>query len=246
MTKIEAIKKVLEDHGGIATWKIIYDEVENYYLNAKKKQNWEPGLRGVAYREIYANKSFKQIGLGEGMIALLDYKEEKIEDVKKDTIRMHSFMEGVCLEIGNFLKLKTFTADPNAKYNNLPLSELTTLQNIPQFSYPEILDTSKRIDILWFNEKGFQFPKRAIEIVDSIGTLEPALKRSLQLLEFNLSFYILCKNEHLKKVEKELNFEPYIRIRDRYKVRDYESILNIYNNPIAHSNDEFLSTQTYF
>ncbi|MDR0603889.1 MAG: hypothetical protein LBG80_06260 [Bacteroidales bacterium] len=246
MTKVEAIKKVLEDHNGIATWRIIYDEVEKYYPNAKQMQNWDAGLRGVAYREISANKSFKRVGLGDGIIALLDYKEEKIDEVKQDTIKMHSFMEGVCLEIGNFLKLKTFTADPNAKYNNLLLSELTTLQNIPQFTYPEILDASKRIDVLWFNQKGFQFPKRAIEIVDSINTLEGALKRSLQLLEFNLSFYILCKNEHLKKVEKELNFEPYIRIKNRYKVYDYESVLNIYNNPIAHSNDEFLSTQAYF
>jgi hypothetical protein len=228
MTKVEAIKKILEDHNGIATWKIIYEEVEKYYPDAKKMKNWDAGLRGVAYREIYANKSFKQVGLGEGMLALLDFQEEVLEDVKQDTIRMHSFIEGVCVEIGNFLKLKTFTADPNAKYNNLPLSELTTIQNLPHFTYPEILDTSKRIDVLWFNEKGFQFPKRAIEIVDSIGTLEPALKRSVQLLEFNLSFYILCKNEHLKKVEKELNFEPYIR------------------NPIAYSKDEFLSVETYF
>jgi len=246
MTKVEAIKKVLEDHEGIATWKIIYDEIERYYPNAKRAETWESGLRGVVYREIYNNKLFKQIGIDKGMIALLDYQEEKIEEIKQDPVRMHSYMEGICLEIGNFLKLKTFTADPNAKYNNLPLSEISTLTILPQFTYSEILDTTKRIDVLWFNEKGFQFPKRAIEIVDSIGTLEPALKRSIQLLEFNLSFYILCKNEHIKKIEKELSCEPYIRVKNRYKVRNYESILNIYNNPIAHSRDEFLSVETYF
>ena len=31
MTKVEAIKKVLEDHNGIATWEIIHTENEKYY-----------------------------------------------------------------------------------------------------------------------------------------------------------------------------------------------------------------------
>ena len=106
-----------------------------------------------------------------------------------------------------FLNLKTFTADPTAQYNRLALSNITTLKTIPEFTYSSILEATKRIDVLWFNDKGFQYPKRAIEVVDSIGTLEPALKRTLQLIEFNLSFYILCKKEHLKKVEKELNAE---------------------------------------
>jgi len=244
MTKVEAIKKVLENHNGIATWEIIYNEIENYYPAIKASDEWKAGIRGVFYREEKSKKNFKRVGLG--MVALTDFKEEKVEEIKQDIVRMHSFMEGICLEIGNFLKLKTFTADPSAKYNNLSLSEISTLQNIPQFTYPEILDTSKRIDVLWFNEKGFQFPKRAIEVVDSIGTLEPALKRSIQLLEFNLSFYILCKKEHLKKVEKEISCEPYIRIKDRYKVRDYESIIDIYNNPMAFHSDDFFNIETYF
>ncbi|MDR1553785.1 MAG: hypothetical protein LBS69_10040 [Prevotellaceae bacterium] len=244
MTKVEAIKKVLEDHEGIATWQTIYNEIEKYYPAIKSQIDWEAGIRGVFYRDEKEKKNFKRIGLG--MVALTDFKAEEIEEIKQDPVRMHSFMEGVCLEIGNFLKLQTFTADPTAKYNNLPLSEIATLKNIPQFTYSEIIDTTKRIDVLWFNDKGFNFPKKAIEIVDSIGTLEPALKRTFQLVEFNLSFYILCKQEHKKKIEKELSFEPYKRIRERYFVRDYDDILNIYNNPIANSRDNLFNVETYF
>lgn len=244
MTKVEAIKKVLEDHNGVATWEIIYNEVEKYYPDIKRSEHWEAGIRGVLYRELKSQKKIKKIGLA--LYALLDYQEEKIEDIKKDTVRMHSFMEGICIEIGNFLKLKTFTADPSAKYNQLPLSSIATLQTIPEFTYPNIVESTKRIDVLWFNDKGFKFPKRAIEIVDSIGTLESALKRSIQLLEFNLSFYILCKNEHIKKIEKELNAEPYIRIKERYKVRDYDYIMNLYSNPISFMNDDFLKVENYF
>ena len=180
------------------------------------------------------------------MYALTEYTPDKIEEIKQDTIRMHSYMEGICIEIGNFLDLKTFTADPTAQYNKLALSNITTLEVFPEFTYPAILETTKRIDVLWFNDRGFQYPKRAIEIVDSIGTLEPALKRTLQLIEFNLSFYILCKKEHVKKVEKELNAEPYTRVRERYVVRDYDNILDIYNNPIASMKDNFLKVKNHF
>jgi len=247
MTKVEAIKKVMEDNNGIATWRIIYDQIEKYYPSVKTPKDWQSALRGVLLRELYANRNFKKIGLGDdARYALIDFKEEKVDDIKQDPVRMHSYMEGICVDVGNFLKMKTYTADPNAKYNTLPLSEITSLLTLPPFTYPEILSTTKRIDVLWFNEKGFQYPKRAIEIVDSIGTLEPALKRSLQLIEFNLSFYILCKSEHLAKVNKELACEPYIRIRDRYKVRDYESIIDVYNNPIKHSQDDFLNIYSPF
>lgn len=247
MTKVQAIIRVLEDHNGIATWKIIYDEIEKYYPTIKSPKDWEAALRGVLYRELYANRYFKKIGIGNNsMIALLDYKEEGLEDVKDDVVRMHSFMEGICIDVGNFLNMKTYTADPSALYNKLALAEIATLPTIPEFTYPEIIDIAKRIDVLWFNEKGYQFPKRAIEVVDSIGTLEPSLKRSLQLKEFDLSFYILCKKEHVKKVHKELSYEPYVRLKDRYKVRDYESILELYNNPMKFSQDDFFKINSYY
>jgi hypothetical protein len=244
MTKVEAIKKVLEDNNGVANWKIIYDQIENYYPEIKASPDWEAGIRGVLYREINDDKIFKKVGLA--LFALKEYEEEKVEEIKQDNVRMHTYMEGVCVEIGNFLKLQTFTADPNAKFNNVELCKIVSLPTIPVFTYPNILDTTKRIDVLWFNDKGFRFPKKAIEIVDSIGTLEPALKRTFQLIEFNLSFYILCKTEHVKKVEKELLSEPYLRVRNRYVVRDYDHILSIYKNPIMFSNDDFLQVQNPF
>lgn len=222
----------------------MYNEIEKYYPAAKNSDTWEAGLRGVLYREIRENKNFKKIGLG--LYGLIDFKEEKFEDVKEDTVRMHSYIEGICIEIGNFLNLKTFTADPSATYNKLSLSSIASLKTIPDFTYPEIINHTKKIDVLWFNEKGFQYPKRAIEVVDSIGTLDRALNRALQLLEFNLSFYILCKSEHVKKVEKELMREPYKRVGERYKVRSYDEILSIYQNPMLFKDDDFLKVETHF
>ena len=61
MTKVEAIKKVLEDNGGIATWEIIYNEIERYYPMAKASMEWQAGIRGVLYREIKNQRNFKKV-----------------------------------------------------------------------------------------------------------------------------------------------------------------------------------------
>lgn len=84
MTKVEAIKKVLEDNGGIATWEIIYNEIERYYPKAKVSKEWSAGIRGVLYREIKNNRNFKRID--EGTFALFDYDENKLVLFPQDLI----------------------------------------------------------------------------------------------------------------------------------------------------------------
>ncbi len=237
MTKIQAIKKILEDNNGVATWGIIYNNIEKYYPDIKNTKEWQAGIRGVLYRDINNKTNFKQIGLG--LFSFIDFKEDKIENIKDDKIRMHSYMEGICLEIGNFLNMKTYTPDKSAKFNNINLSMLATLNSIPKFTYDNIIESTKRIDVLWFNNLGYQFPKRAIEVVDSLGTLEPALKRTFQLNEFNMSVFILCKKEDISKVQNSINSEPYIRYKSKYFVRDYENIIDLYKNPMQNMNDDF-------
>ena len=61
VTKVEAIKKVLEDFGGKATWQQIYDNIEKYYPAAKASKAWKEGIRGVLYREIKRGRNFKRI-----------------------------------------------------------------------------------------------------------------------------------------------------------------------------------------
>lgn len=80
MTKVEAIKKVLEDNGGVAIWSIIYNQIEKYYPEIKRQKDWKAGIRGVLYRDL--GKNFKM--LEEGVVALIKYDENNlvlIEDI---------------------------------------------------------------------------------------------------------------------------------------------------------------------
>ncbi len=236
MTKVEAIRKLMEDSGGTATWDTIYDNIEKYYPAAKEMKDWQAGIRGVLYREIKNNRNFKKIGFG--IFALKEYEEEKIKaTTEKSPVRMHSFIEGICLELGNFEQFDTYTPDPTAPFkDNILLSNLRTMNSLPLFTYQDIVEMVKRIDVLWFNKKGFKFPKRAFEVVDSIGTLGDALTRTYQLAEFDLDFHIIGSKENEEKFKDRITKEPFIRVTNRYKYQNYEEIIDYYNKRLELEN----------
>lgn len=102
MTKVEAIKKVLEDNGGIATWEIIYNEIEKYYPEAKKSKEWSAGIRGVLYKEIKNDKSFKKID--EGTYSLADYDINKLVLSPKDLITTKDVLTAIRIGQSQFRK----------------------------------------------------------------------------------------------------------------------------------------------
>ncbi len=228
MTKVEAIQKVMEDNNGTASLEIIYQNIEKYYPSAKISNEWEAGIRGVLYREIRNNKRFKKIGLS--IYALKDYVEEQ-KPKREDIVRMHSYIEGICLEIGNFKKFETYTADPSATYrDNLNLNNLATMNEMPHFSYNEIVQEAKRMDVIWFNPQGLCFPQKVFEVVDSIGTLNGAFNRCLQLKNFRTEFFIVAPEQHRNKFNQTMNLESYRESNDRFKFINYDEIVELYDN----------------
>jgi hypothetical protein len=226
VTKVKAIKKVLEKFGGVATWEQIYDNIEKYYPTAKASKEWKAGIRGVLYREIKNNRNFKKAGFG--IYALKEYKEEP--KPKASEKRMHSYIEGICLEIGNFEGFLTYTPDKSAIFkDHIHLNQIATLPEIPTFTYPEIVDVVKRIDTIWFNKNRFKYPQSVFEVVDSIGTLSEALNRCLQLIHFNLNFNIVGHSKHKSKFEDKISREPYIRFRDKFDYKDYNTVSEFYD-----------------
>ena len=228
MTKVEAIQKVMENNQGTASLEIIYKNVEKYYPSAKDSDEWEAGIRGVLYREIRNNKRFKKIGLS--IYALKEYIEEQ-KPKKDDIIRMHSYIEGICLELGNFKNFQTYTADPSAIYrDNLNLCNISTMDEMPLFSYNEIVQEVKRMDVIWFNQKGLYFPQKVFEVVDSIGTLNGAFNRCLQLRNFRTDFYIVAPEQHRNKFIQTMRLETYRENNERFKFINYDEIIELYDN----------------
>lgn len=235
MTKVEAIAKLMEDNGGVANLKYIYDNITKYYPSAKQSEEWRAGLRGVLYRELKKQRIFKKVGLS--IYALSDYVP--IAPPKNDKVRMHSYIEGICLELGNFQKYHTYTADPSAVYrDNLRLSDFASMQTLPNFSYDAILHEVKRIDVIWFNKKGFAFPKKVFEVVDSVGTLTGAFNRSLQLQNFMTEFNIVAPEKHHDKYLQTIELEIYQSQKGRFNFINYDDIMEWYDSSLRKSKVE--------
>lgn len=230
MTKVSALKKLLQDNGGAASWQYIYDNIEKYYPAAKVSKEWEAGMRGILYREIKNNRNFKRVGFG--VYALHKYQEEKtVENIQKDPVRMHSYIEGLLVELGNYEKFDTRCADPSAIFQaNVFINQLKTVRDFPEFTYPEINRVAKRIDVIWFTKQGYKFPKKVIEVVDSIGTLGESLSRMYQLKEFQTDFLVVAPIKFLGKISDALGREPYSIQKERFSVKPYDDIINYYKN----------------
>lgn len=230
MTKVAALKNLIQDNGGAASWEYIYDNIERYYPAAKASKEWEAGLRGVLYREIKNNRNFKRVGFG--VYALYDYQEEKaVESIKKDNVRMHSYIEGLLVELGNYENYDTHCADPTAIFQaNVFINQLMTISDFPEFTYPKINRIAKRIDVLWFTKQGYKFPKKAIEVVDSVGTLGESLNKLYQLKEFQTDLLIVSPVKFLDKINSTLQREPYSIYRERFLVKHYDDIINYYKS----------------
>lgn len=232
MTKVNALIALLKDNGGAASWQYIYDNIEKYYPAAKSSREWEAGLRGVLYREVKNNRNFKRVGFG--IYALHEYQEEKvIEDIKKDNVQMHSYIEGLLVELGNYERFDTYCADPTATFQaNVFINQIATIRNFPEFTYSEINRVAKRIDVIWFTKQGYKFPKKAIEVVDSIGTLGESLSRMYQLKEFQTDFLVVSPMKFLDKISDTLRREPYSIHKERFSVRHYDDIISYYKSTL--------------
>jgi hypothetical protein len=68
MTKVDAVRKLLQDNGGSAVWATIYERFHRYYKQPKSK-HWQEGIRGVVYREERAKANFK---VKDGVVYLRD------------------------------------------------------------------------------------------------------------------------------------------------------------------------------
>ncbi len=228
MTKVEAIESVLRENGGSANLSVIYHKIPKFYPKAKESKEWEAGIRGVLYRELREGQCFKKIGLS--IYALKNYRENLLPK-PSDKVKMHSFMQGICLELGNARSYLTYTADQSKLYrDNVYLRDIANLKNLPNFTYKEIINETRRIDVLWFNNAKCAFPQCAFEIVDSVSTLNNAFNCCLQLKAFATKFYIVAPQIHRKKFEQNLELEIYRDKKDFFEFVAYDEMLTTYEH----------------
>jgi len=244
MKQYEAVIQTIEKLGGIATLGQLNQEVFKI-----KDCNWETKTPFASIRRIVQLRpEIYKIRPGlYGLVKLKNENENKgiFEETQKNKNTKevidfnHSYYQGILLQLGDLKRLKTFipNQDKNKKFLDQTLGNLSTLNAIPQFSYPNIIQRSSTIDVIWFNERGL--PHSFFEIEHSTDIQNSLLKFN-DLQDFYVRMFIVADRVRKGEYENKIKYSSFQGIQKRVTFLDYEVLIKQYENFIEQQKFTFL------
>lgn len=227
MKQYEAVIKVMEENGGFATLSYLYE-------HALRVPNviWKTKTPFASIRRIVQDTRFF-FKIKPGLWALKSYKNklpneilsliEENEQVEKEGKFTHSYYQGMIVEIGIIKGFKTYipSQDQNKKFLDKTLKEIVNLKTIYRFTYEDILEKIKSIDVFWFNER--KFPSFIFEI-EHTTDFKNALLKFLELQDFNIQMHIVSFGARKKEFLTKIDFTSFRPIKNRIKFLTYDDV----------------------
>ncbi len=228
MKQYEAVIQALEKLGGVATLGQLNQETMKIKDCEWKAKNPFANIRRI----VQLDKNIYKIK--HGLYGLLKFRKE-IEargiiaetSENKNTSQViefnHSYYQGLLLTVGNLKGFKTFVPnqDKNRKFIDRSLSDVRTLDDIPDFSYPNLVQRSSTIDVIWFNER--KMPHSFFEVEYSPDIQNSLLKYN-DLQDFYTQMFIVADNRNKSEYEKKIRYSSFKEIFKRVKFLDYKSL----------------------
>jgi hypothetical protein len=231
MKQYEAVINTIEKLGGIATLGQLNQEVFKI-----KDCEWNTKTPFASIRRIVQeNKDIYKIK--PGLYALNKYKskfekqgilaeESSIKNPEKSIEFNHSYYQGLLLEIGNMKGMVTYlpAQDKNKLFLNKPLKEISSIEKIYDFSYQEIVNRAKTIDVIWFNDR--KLLSSVFEIEHSTDIQNSLLKFN-DLKDFNSKFYIVGSEKRKEEFLKKMNYSSFKDIQE-IKFINYQFVSDLH------------------
>ncbi|MCD8325574.1 MAG: hypothetical protein LUC90_02490 [Lachnospiraceae bacterium] len=154
---------------------------------------------------------------------------EVLDNKKSVDVFTHSYYQGVIAEIGNIRNKDTYVPpqDKNKLFLERKLSEVTTLDRIYEFTYPDILKRAKTVDVIWFNER--KMPCAFYEVEHSTD-IKNSLNKFFELQDFRARFVIVADEERHRQFDDVIRASIYNPIRSYVDFVNYDSLVNQYAN----------------
>ncbi len=238
MTWEEAILWVLNEQRGVASLRDLYSGVPPLLTQTQTKDSAH-SIRAYL-RRLKQKKLIKQVGLS--LYALRDVSpenpfydtalsESRVENAlsKIPKHAVHGFIEGMLVDLGNFIGSETYTPDKHVIFNGKPLNELCSQRRLPSFTYKEILESTAMIDVIWLQDG---FPIKTFD-VEQTTDFKSALLRAYQLRYFNTQFFVVAPDSRRKAYQKRLLLKPFIEIQHAVRFLSYQEVYDAYRN-VAH------------
>jgi hypothetical protein len=227
MKQHEAVIQAMKEIGGYATLGQLYQAVPKI-----SDCKWETKTPFASIRRIVQthDEFFK---IRPGLWALTSEKEKVLrlfsDDIvpNKEREYSHYFFQGLVVEIGNLKSFQTFvpSQDKNKPFAKQKLGEVTTLSNIYEFTYSEVLRKAQTIDVTWFNTRNY--PNSFFEIEHSTDIYNSLLK-FVEFQDFRISFYIVADNLRRTEFEDKISQSAFAPIKPFVKFWDYDAVSELH------------------
>lgn len=215
MTQREQVYTTMEKNGGYATFQQL-----NRLVDTSK---WGTKTPDATIRKI-VQQSDDFIKIKPGLWALKKYKEKvlqqlgvELDNIESDKGFTHSFYQGMVVEIGNSKHYNTYVPaqDKNKNFLEMKLSEIVTLNSMPNFTYDTLLRRARTVDVVWFNER--QMPCGFYEI-EHTTDIKNSLSKFYELQDFRADFVIIADEKRREQFNDIMSFSMYEPIRECMKL----------------------------
>lgn len=158
------------------------------------------------------------------------WKKFKINKSSEQSIDnfTHSYFQGIIVEIGNMRKHNTYVPpqDKNKFFLEKRLSEMTSIDTIYDFTYPNILRKARTVDAIWFNER--KMPCAFYEVEHSTD-IKNSLNKFYELQDFRARFFIVAAKERKKQFDDIIQLSIYNDIKELVEFVNYDALIQQYN-----------------
>ena len=227
MKQHEAVIQAMEQSGGYATLGQLYQAVPKI-----PDCKWETKTPFASIRRIVQmhDEFFK---IRSGLWALTSEKDRVMrlfsgeKAPEKEREYSHYFFQGLVVEIGNLKGFQTFvpSQDKNKPFAQQKLGEVTTISNLYEFTYSEVLRKAQTIDVTWFNSR--KYPNSFFEIEHSTDIYYSLLK-FVEFQDFRISFYVVADNLRRAEFENKISLSAFVPIKPFVKFWDYDAVSELH------------------
>ena len=229
MQQKDYVVQAMENSGGYATFQQLNQCIDFSTWGTKTPQ-------ASVRRIVQTNNEFFRIEAG--LWGLVKYEKEILQkfnivdgNKKSKEAFTHGYIQGIISEIGNIKKYETYVPpqDKNRMYLEKRLLDVTSVKNIYEFTYPQILRRARTVDVIWFNVRKMPIAFYEVEHTTDIRT---SLDKFYDLQDFRAKFYIVAPKEREKQFENVISSSMYNDIRDLVSFRSYDIIVKQYEKEI--------------
>jgi hypothetical protein len=246
MKQNEAVILTIEKLGGVATLGQLNQEVFKISDCEWKTKTPFASIRRIVQLDkniykikpgLYGLVDYKGKNESKGIIEITDKNKHSKEAIDFN----HSYFQGLLLKVGNLKGFKTFVPnqDKNRFFLNEKLVDIRTLDEIPKYSYPKLVNKSASVDVIWFNER--EMPHSFFEVEHSTDIQNSLLKFN-ELQDFYSRMVIVADSKRKDEYLKKLKYSSFTNLVNQKRVSfmDYEALNKQYETIIEQQHYEFI------